>query len=200
MVMKGTGLSPEGTRSSSAGDWHSIVRSAALGAVAFKRNIVPSHWLNDWEVADSWIAASENFRVGSLAEATYLVRSDGTAVMAGDFYSDVKAACIDPAERWCVMVGCGLIAYRLTEPFRTYRYPSSNQSWLRGRRVERANGQWWEWRREPPIIAWLGSVEHEHGDRFVVVQFAEGELAKSISPRKYVAHVDHRRVDELADS
>ena len=40
----------------------------------------------------------------------------------GHFYGDPDAAYIDPEERFCITIGCGIIKYNLCEPFEGYMY------------------------------------------------------------------------------
>jgi hypothetical protein len=59
-----------------------------------------------------------NFSVASEWETVYLIGRDlKRPVVVGDFYGNPSAAAVDPAERWCVIVGCGLIVYRLGPPW-----------------------------------------------------------------------------------
>ena len=69
------------------------------------------------------------------------------AVTMGDFYGNPAAAALSPDESWCLMVGYGLIAYRLSPPWREYEYGSFDN-----------DGQWWEFGREPDNELWLASV------------------------------------------
>ena len=98
---------------------------------------------------------------------------DGLVI--GDFYGNAREAMIDAEERWCVMVGCGLIVYRLGEPWAPYRYPSH----VEGQRTPSTihlGEQWWEYLRFEPDILWLDSVDPVDGERFVVTgQSADGE-------------------------
>jgi hypothetical protein len=144
-----------------------------------------------------WVAKSEHYRICSFFEDTYLIRRDGLAVNVGDFYGHVVAAAFDPKERWCVMVGAGLIAYRLSEPFNAYGYPSTGRRRHRGELPDEVN-QWWEWDRYPPEVKWLSSVVHVDGDRFRVIQDREGypEIV-DIAPRAYILHADERRVEKV---
>jgi hypothetical protein len=64
-------------------------------------------------------------------------------VIVGDFYGNPSDAVIDVDQRWCLQVGCGLIAYRLGEPWTPYSYDRPDSP------------QWWEHRREPDDVLWL---------------------------------------------
>jgi hypothetical protein len=86
----------------------------------------------------------------------------------GDFYGDMNDAAIDPDERWCVMVGCGIIVYRLGPPWKEYSCPSPvplpNGDLYQVIAVDPSR-QWWEGGREPPVL-WITEVEHLEGERF----------------------------------
>lgn len=71
----------------------------------------------------------------------------------GDFFGDPFGAAIDDAERWCVMVGCGVIVYKLAPPWQDYNYDLTTD-------------QWWEAYREPDDILWMADVRHVGGALF----------------------------------
>ena len=45
-------------------------------------------------------------------------------------YGDPEDAYIDPEERFCVTVGCGIIKYNLCEPFEGYMYNRNTSQWI----------------------------------------------------------------------
>lgn len=71
----------------------------------------------------------------------------------GDFYGEPRGAAIDDAERWCVMVGCGVIVYKLTGPWQEYNY-------------DLVTDQWWEAYRGPDDILWMAGSRHVGGALF----------------------------------
>lgn len=101
------------------------------------------------------LARSENYTVYHLFETVILKRPDGQQVTIGDFYGDPAAAIIDEDEKWVIVVGCGLILYRLQEPFLEYAYGTSTE-------------QWWEMHRYDTDLWWIESVTQLAADR---VQF-----------------------------
>jgi hypothetical protein len=90
------------------------------------------------------LAQSANYQVLGEYETVFL-KSGERLVVIGDFYGDAHGAYVDPQERWCVIIGCGLIVYYLREPFEAYRY---NQE----------TPQWYEFGRDPANIYWFESV------------------------------------------
>lgn len=103
-------------------------------------------------------------------------------LVIGDFYGNAYEAMIDAEERWCVMVGCGLIVYHLGPPWVPYSYhgppygeqkPSRHNDWGPSHVVE--GHQWWEFGREPPTPLWLKSVDHIEGERFEVASVEDAE-------------------------
>ena len=70
-----------------------------------------------------YLAESENFKVTSEYEyATLHFKNKllGKSVYIGDFYGDPDCAIISRDEKYLVVAGCGLIIYRLREPFKEY--------------------------------------------------------------------------------
>ena len=88
----------------------------------------------------------------------------GKAILIGDFYGEPEAAAVDDDETWCVMVGCGLIAYQLTSPWRPYAYPPAV-----------SDGQWWEFGRDGAETAWFDSITSVGPREFL----ARGEIGEA---------------------
>ena len=113
---------------------------------------------------------SQHFSLSTEFETVWL---DGPDVppdlVIGDFYGNMNDAAIDPDERWCVMVGCGIIVYRLGPPWKEYSYPSPapvpNGDLYQVIAVDDPSRQWWECGRKPPVL-WIAEVEHLEGERF----------------------------------
>ena len=65
------------------------------------------------------IAESEHYRVVSVYEECRLEfkTEDRPYVRIGDFYGDAEFALIDRNEKFVVTGGCGVVIYRLQEPF-----------------------------------------------------------------------------------
>jgi hypothetical protein len=161
----------------------------------FKRAESPERWFA--RPGAGFATESQHYRVGNIFETVYLFRDAARPVQIGDFYGDLVAVAISSDERWCVMVGAGLIAYRLAEPFRPYGYANTGRRWRRGKPTDESE-QWWEWERYPPEVKWLSSVVALDGDRFQVMQDQEGYPdTVDITPRVFIVHADERRVEEV---
>lgn len=103
-------------------------------------------------------------------------------LVIGDFYGSAYEAIIDARERGCVMVGCGLIVYRLGPPWAPYTYPGPLHD---SQKPAKPNDcglsqvvegqQWWEFGREPPKPLWLKSLDRIAGERFEVSSVEEPE-------------------------
>jgi hypothetical protein len=74
-------------------------------------------------------------------------------VVVGDHYGDVMGAAVDDAERWCVTVGCGVIVYKLADPWQEYNY-------------DLVTDQWWEMYREPEDMLLTRDVRFISGAKF----------------------------------
>jgi hypothetical protein len=89
------------------------------------------------------LARSENFMVGYEYENAYLVSDRlahrGGAVYLGDFYGDPYVALIDKEEKWCAVGGCGLVVYRIEEPFPNVdkHRPSTQWAFIEHRQPDR---------------------------------------------------------------
>lgn len=76
------------------------------------------------------LAESEHFTVLNEYESVYLdFKNRNKQICIGDFYGDPQAARISNNERFCVMVGCGIIIYYFYGPFEEYAYNTSSQQW-----------------------------------------------------------------------
>lgn len=78
----------------------------------------------------------------------------------GDFYGEPEDAYIDPEERFCITVGCGIIKYNLQDPFEEYMYDCDTLQWI-------------EVGRDGDNIEWCDKIE-EVTDSYIVVSI-EGE-------------------------
>ena len=78
------------------------------------------------------LAESEHFYILGSYEAASLYRKPDSKYVAcvGDFYGDPEDAYIDPEERFCITIGCGIIKYNLCEPFEEYRYDRETPQWI----------------------------------------------------------------------
>jgi hypothetical protein len=68
------------------------------------------------------LAESENYKIISEYEmvSLHFKTKDRNPIYIGDFYGDPDSAIISSDEKYVAMAGCGLIVYRLQEPFNEY--------------------------------------------------------------------------------
>ena len=78
------------------------------------------------------LAESKNYYILRDYEEAELYRKPDSKYVAsvGDFYGDPEDAYIDPEERFCLTVGCGIIKYNLCEPFEGYMYDGNTPQWI----------------------------------------------------------------------
>lgn len=92
------------------------------------------------------LAESKHYMVYSEYESvTMLIKATKKELLIGDFYGDPQGAIIAEDETYCIMWGCGVIIYYLTEPFKEYEYEIKTK-------------QWNEWGRDKPIV-WIENIE-----------------------------------------
>lgn len=109
------------------------------------------------EPTEHLLAKSRHYTISHEFETVLLERPGGARLVIGDFYGDPESAIIDWNEKWAIVVGCGLILYRLREPFLPYESNKTTE-------------QWWEAHRLPPDVWWIEHVYQVIDDtvRFVV--------------------------------
>ncbi|MBR7019735.1 MAG: hypothetical protein IKI15_01605 [Lachnospiraceae bacterium] len=75
---------------------------------------------------------SKNYYILRDYEEAEIYRKPDSKYVAsvGHFYGDPEDAYIDPEERFCVTVGCGIIKYNLREPFEGYMYNRNTPQWV----------------------------------------------------------------------
>jgi len=78
------------------------------------------------------IATSEHYYIRTEYEDASLFRIPDSKriTCVGDFYGNPEDAYIDPEEKFCVIVGCGIIKYNLSEPFEEYTYNTVTDQWV----------------------------------------------------------------------
>jgi hypothetical protein len=95
-----------------------------------------------------------------------------TGLVIGRFFYGPRDVAIDRDERWCVIVGSGLVVYKLRHPWMPYdpgpvHRPANRfhkENW--GLPEVRGTDQWWEYGRDRPGLLELDSVAHVGGERF----------------------------------
>lgn len=114
------------------------------------------------------LATSHNYTIEHEYELAYLCTPDGRKVVVGDFYGDPQAALIDADENWCAIGGCGLIIYRLTEPFDEYACGKPSK-------------QYREFHREPPGVCWIEELK-QLGAREIELKLDSGAIQVMLLP------------------
>ncbi len=78
------------------------------------------------------MAESEHYTVLKEFETCILLFKDRSrrAVSIGDFYGDADFALIDKNEMFVVTGGCGIVIYRLQEPFERFRKGKKTEQWI----------------------------------------------------------------------
>ena len=123
-------------------------------------------WFDIYLIEDEkeWgiLAESEHyFIVREYEDASIYRKSDSKRITCvGDFYGNPEDAYIDPEERFCITVGCGIIKYNIQEPFEGYMYDQNTPQWI-------------EVGREGDNIEWCDKIE-EVTDSYIIVSL-EGE-------------------------
>jgi len=85
---------------------------------------------SNWEAGI--FAESENYYIRFSFERVNLYRKPDSKHIAcvGDFYGNPMDVYIDPKERFCISIGCGIIKYNLCEPFEEYAYDKITPQWI----------------------------------------------------------------------
>ena len=127
------------------------------------------------EPREHMLTRSKLYTVSHEYETVLLDRPGGARVVIGDFYGDPETAIIDWNEKWAIIVGCGIVLYRLQEPFVPYEY-------------DKTTDQWWEANRAPPNEWW---IEH-------VYQVNDGAVRFVVDPESANAGVYELDVESLS--
>lgn len=101
-----------------------------------------------------YLAESENYKVTSEYESVSLhfkKRLMKKPLFIGDFFGDPECAMISRDEKYVVMAGCGLIIYKLQEPFAPY---GEND----------IPGQFFEFFRDPSNNWWINGLHQTNID------------------------------------
>lgn len=78
----------------------------------------------------SILAESRNYILTNSYEQVFLtIKNTSKKIYIGDFYGDPQDAMISPSEDICIIVGYGIIIYKLEEPFEEYEYNKSSGQW-----------------------------------------------------------------------
>ena len=125
--------------------------------------------MKKFEHGDKLLAESENYYIiGSYEEVQLYRKSDDKYLASvGHFYGDAEAVIIDKNEKYCVSVGCGVIVYRLKEPFKGYMY-------------DRKTDQWYEFGRGPENIDWIKDVNQISDDEVELTDWDDNKKVLKI--------------------
>lgn len=92
------------------------------------------------------LAESEHYMVyGEYENVMMIIKESQKKILIGDFYGNPQGAIITEDETYCIMWGCGVIIYYLTEPFMEYEYNIQTR-------------QWKEWGRNG-VDVWIENIE-----------------------------------------
>ena len=118
----------------------------------------------DWGI----LAESANYYIRREDEDASIYSKPDSRLIAcvGDFYGDPEDAYIDPEERFCITVGCGIIKYMLQEPYEGYMYDKDTTQWIEAGR--KGDIEWCD-RIEEVTDSYIEvSLEGENGRRFSI--------------------------------
>ncbi len=105
-------------------------------AGSYKDIRIPVGWYDLYAIIDEkeWgiLAESEHYYIKKEYEDASLYRKPDSKHIAcvGDFYGDPEDAYIDPEERFCITIGCGIIKYMIREPYEGYMYDRDTLQWI----------------------------------------------------------------------
>ncbi|MBL7934529.1 MAG: hypothetical protein JNM51_01820 [Bacteroidia bacterium] len=115
------------------------------------------------------LAESENYKVTSEYEmvSLHFKAKDRDPIYIGDFYGDPDSAIISSDENYVAMAGCGLIIYKLQEPFDEYLDENTNQYFV--------------FNNTEPNIWWTSNVHQSSEDKDPkFFRFAKEENSKKV--------------------
>ena len=114
-----------------------FVEEINSGKTNVHKNIpMPGGWYDLYAIENEkeWgiLAESEHYYIRKEYEDASLYSKPDSRHIAcvGDFYGEPHDAYIDPDERFCITIGCGIIKYMLCEPFESYMYDRDTPQWI----------------------------------------------------------------------
>ena len=108
------------------------------------------------------LVESIHYEIYKEYETVFLkIKSSDKSIPIGDFYGDVAKVIISTTEKYCIMVGCGVIIYQLKAPYIPYEY-------------EKNTNQWREWYRDGNV--WIENIVLQ--DDILTMQMETGEEKK----------------------
>jgi hypothetical protein len=116
-----------------------------------------------------WYGQSQNYSLLMSYETVLLERPEvSEPLVIGYFYGNMDDAVIDPEERWCVMVGRGVIVYRLGPPWDPYTGSGLPSPEIPDRysifRSSEDVAQWWECASGASPYLRFSTVEYVDGN------------------------------------
>ena len=115
---------------------HAVMNLAGDGGNPSKRIIGPGCRFVLTRMVDNMdgdiLTESEHYFIRRENEEAVLYRKPDSKriTCVGDFYGEADDAYIDPLERFCITIGCGIIKHNLTEPFDEYMYDMETSQWI----------------------------------------------------------------------
>lgn len=109
------------------------------------------------------LASSDNYELMNEYESVYLFdkNTKKKGLLVADFYGDPTDAIISIDEKYCVVVGCGVVVYFLNKPYEQYEYSVNTE-------------QWKEWgRSNRKKLIWVDSVKQKT-ERVIEIQTEDG--------------------------
>lgn len=87
--------------------------------------------------------SSDNYEIFNEYESVYLFNKNKKyKTLIGDFYGNPTDVIISVDEKYCVIVGCGLIVYFFQEPYYEYKYNFNSDQWKEWGRSNAKNSVW----------------------------------------------------------
>jgi hypothetical protein len=127
-----------------------------------------------------YLAESENYRVTSEYEyVTLNFKNDALnkSICIGDFYGDPTCAIISRDEKYVAMAGCGIIIYKLIEPFENFEYDKTTSQYSE---LFRTNNNYW----------WIDGLHQSVGTDWKYIQFIarndEGQFIYKMDTESFI--------------
>lgn len=97
------------------------------------------------------LTSNDNYKIANEYESVYLInKNTNSKILIADFYGNPASAIISLDEKYCAIVGCGLVVYFLKEPYQEYEYNLNTN-------------QWKEWgRNNTENLIWIDSVKQKN--------------------------------------
>lgn len=110
------------------------------------------------------LTSNDNYEIVNEYETVYLInKNTNNKIIIADFYGDPISAIISLDEKYCVVIGCGLVVYFLKEPYQEYKYNLNTN-------------QWKEWgRKDTENLIWIDSVKQKNSS-IIEIETEDGHI------------------------